>query len=136
MPTDITATSAIVGGMATLSEGGHVFLRGVCWGRLPNPDIDGNHTSEGTGVGVFSSTLEGLTPGTIYYVRAYVVTDFGLAYGDDQSFITLESGDYAYVDLGLPSGNLWATCNVGADAPEDYGDYFAWAETQPKDDYS
>ena len=136
MPTDITAMSAIVGGMATLSEGGHVFLRGVCWGRLPNPDIDGNHTSEGTGVGVFSSTLEGLTPGTIYYVRAYVVTDFGLAYGDDQSFITLESGDYAYVDLGLPSGNLWATCNVGADAPEDYGDYFAWAETQPKDDYS
>ena len=40
-----------------------------------------------------------------------------------------------YVDLGLPSGILWATCNVGADAPEEYGDYFAWGETKPKDYY-
>lgn len=37
-----------------------------------------------------------------------------------------------YVDLGLPSGTLWATCNVGADSPEEYGDYFAWGETTPK----
>ena len=42
---------------------------------------------------------------------------------------------HEYVDLGLPSGLLWATCNVGADSPEDYGDYFAWGETQPKDTY-
>lgn len=42
---------------------------------------------------------------------------------------------YEYVDLGLPSGLLWATCNVGADSPEKYGDYFAWGETQPKDTY-
>ena len=41
-----------------------------------------------------------------------------------------------YVDLGLPSGLLWATCNVGANAPEEYGDYFAWGETQPKDKYN
>jgi len=41
-----------------------------------------------------------------------------------------------YVDLGLPSGLLWATCNVGADSPEDYGDYFAWGETMPKDTYN
>ena len=40
------------------------------------------------------------------------------------------------VDLGLPSGTLWATCNVGADSPEEYGFYFAWGETQPKDEYS
>ena len=39
------------------------------------------------------------------------------------------------VDLGLPSGLLWATCNVGAETPEDYGDYFAWGETQSKDYY-
>ena len=38
---------------------------------------------------------------------------------------------HTYVDLGLPSGLMWATCNVGADSPEDYGDYFAWGETQP-----
>lgn len=40
------------------------------------------------------------------------------------------------VDLGLPSGTLWATCNVGADTPEGYGDYFAWGETTPKDTYN
>ena len=45
------------------------------------------------------------------------------------------SGHHEYVDLGLPSGLLWATCNVGADTPEDYGDYFAWGETEPKDTY-
>ena len=38
---------------------------------------------------------------------------------------------YEYVDLGLPSGLKWATCNVGATSPEAYGDYFAWGETQP-----
>ena len=36
---------------------------------------------------------------------------------------------HEYVDLGLPSGTLWATCNIGADKPEGYGDYFAWGET-------
>ena len=40
-----------------------------------------------------------------------------------------------YVDLGLPSGTLWATCNVGADTPEGYGDYFAWGETTQKTTY-
>ena len=41
-----------------------------------------------------------------------------------------------YVDLGLPSGTLWATCNVGANKPEEYGDYFAWGETQKKATYN
>ena len=48
------------------------------------------------------------------------------------------SGNYNghdYVDLGLPSGTLWATCNIGATTPEGYGDYFAWGETEPKDYY-
>ncbi|MBQ9577691.1 MAG: Ig-like domain-containing protein [Muribaculaceae bacterium] len=44
--------------------------------------------------------------------------------------------EHACVDLGLPSGTLWATCNVGADRPEEYGDYFAWGETAPKDYYA
>ena len=40
-----------------------------------------------------------------------------------------------WVDLGLPSGLKWATCNVGANAPEEYGDYFAWGEVEPKTTY-
>lgn len=43
---------------------------------------------------------------------------------------------HTYVDLGLPSGTLWAACNVGADSPEKYGDYFAWGETKPKSSYN
>ena len=42
---------------------------------------------------------------------------------------------HAYVDLGLPSGLKWATCNVGATTPEEYGDYFAWGEIEPKEVY-
>ena len=41
-----------------------------------------------------------------------------------------------YVDLGLPSGNLWAKCNLGASTPEAYGDYYAWGETKPKQMYT
>ena len=43
--------------------------------------------------------------------------------------------EHEYVDLGLPSGTLWATCNVGANNPEDYGEYYAWGETEPKQTY-
>lgn len=42
---------------------------------------------------------------------------------------------HEYVDLGLPSGLKWATCNVGANKPEEYGDYFAWGETDAKQEY-
>lgn len=47
-----------------------------------------------------------------------------------------KEGIYTYVDLGLESGTKWATCNVGATKPTEYGDYFAWGETKPKTDYS
>ena len=42
---------------------------------------------------------------------------------------------YGYVDLGLPSGTLWACCNIGANNPVDYGNYFAWGETEPQKSY-
>lgn len=45
-------------------------------------------------------------------------------------------GGHEYVDLGLPSGTLWATCNVGANKPEGYGNYFAWGETSTKSTYN
>ena len=43
---------------------------------------------------------------------------------------------HEYVDLGLPSGLKWATCNVGAESPEEYGDYFAWGEVEPNTTYN
>ena len=42
---------------------------------------------------------------------------------------------FEYVDLGLPSGTKWATCNVGAKQPKEYGDYYAWGETKSKEKY-
>lgn len=54
----------------------------------------------------------------------------------DSLSLVVQLGGHAFVDLGLPSGTLWATCNVGASRPEDYGDYFAWGETTTKETYS
>lgn len=133
-PTDIRYRSAVCGGTVTAAEGKHVFLRGLCWSREPNPTIDNDHTTDYTGVGSWRSQLCELAMGITYHVRAYAVSDNGLVYGDDLSFTTLGAncGDHGYVDLGLPSNTLWATCNVGATSSEEYGDYFAWGETQPK----
>lgn len=47
-----------------------------------------------------------------------------------------DANGYSYVDLGLPSGILWATCNLGAETPESFGDYYAWGETSTKSTYS
>ena len=46
-----------------------------------------------------------------------------------------ENETHVAVDLGLPSGTKWATCNVGATKPEEYGGYYAWGETEEKEDY-
>ena len=51
----------------------------------------------------------------------------------DNVYFVVEDNYHEYVDLGLSV--KWATCNVGADFPEDYGDYFAWGETEPKSTY-
>lgn len=54
-------------------------------------------------------------------------------------YTTINTGgteEHEYVDLGLPSGTLWATCNVGATKPEQYGNYYAWGETQTKEEYT
>jgi len=66
---------------------------------------------------------------------ADVATIVSLLIGSAQSSGTAPANVEA-VDLGLPSGTLWANMNIGATKPEDYGDYFAWGETETKDEYS
>ena len=51
-------------------------------------------------------------------------------------YTKLQFSEHDYVDLGLTSGTLWATCNIGASSPEKYGDYFAWGETEAKSTYN
>lgn len=62
------------------------------------------------------------------YYRLYAV-----GYGLTSTYASAYESTMSYVDLGLPSGTLWATCNIGANSPEDYGDYFAWGETEGYD---
>lgn len=63
-------------------------------------------------------------------------TDYVVTEVDSVTFNKMMHNGHEYVDLGLPSGTLWATCNVGATKPEEYGDYFAWGETKPKTKYT
>ena len=66
------------------------------------------------------------------FVAAFML---GSCSKDDEEENDVNIVEHEYVDLGLPSGTLWATCNVGASKPEEYGDYFAWGETSPKGKY-
>ena len=50
-------------------------------------------------------------------------------------FVKIAENGHEFIDLGLPSGLKWATCNVGATSPEEYGNYYAWGEVEPKDVY-
>ncbi len=133
--TDITTTTATVGGTITDAGNGTIEESGICY---KTGDEEWTCISIAAENNAFSIALTDLIPNTTYTVRAFATNEEGTDYGDEVSFTTLNEGGgdtHEYVDLGLPSGLLWATCNVGADAPEDYGDYFAWGETQPKDFY-
>ena len=129
---EINGHSAMGGGVIITDAEDPVIERGLCWGTQPKPEVSGSHAVSGNGAGSFTCEITGLELNTTYYVRAYAINGSGVGYGLDVIFTTLE---HAYVDLGLPSGTLWATCNVGATTPEGYGDYFAFGETEPKTNY-
>lgn len=78
---------------------------------------------------VFKVEISGLQPGTRYFLRPVVKSASGEIAGDAVERITFTEGP---VDLGLPSGLKWAACNMGAEIPSDFGDYYAWAETETK----
>ena len=142
----ITANTAICGGNVTSDGGGTVTARGVCWSTSQNPTISNNRSIDGIGTGNFTSNLSNLAPQTTYYVRAYATNEAGTSYGAQKSFTTLDEepeetisgteNGHNYVDLGLLSGLKWATCNVGASSPEEYGGYYAWGETTTKTEYT
>ncbi len=86
--TAITQTGATGGGNITGIGGGTISARGVCWSTFTNPTISNNRTTDGTGSGSYSSTLSNLSPGTLYYVRAYATNQAGTVYGAQVFFTT------------------------------------------------
>ena len=142
--TQIKDNSALLGGKVSRDGGALVTEYGVVYSTEKTPTTDDNKITSNSGIGQFYITLENLQPHTTYYARAFASNSQGTAYGTEVSFATsiittdtsgIDNG-HAYVDLGLPSGTLWATTNVGAATPEQSGDYFAWGETQPKTIYN
>ncbi|MCQ2271643.1 MAG: fibrobacter succinogenes major paralogous domain-containing protein [Bacteroidales bacterium] len=87
--TDISYNSATCGGNVIYNGEENIIERGVCWNTTPNPNINHNHIACGNGVGNFTRQLTGLTPNTIYYVRAYATSVFGTVYGNEVNFTTL-----------------------------------------------
>ena len=85
---NITGTTADSGGNVTADGGATVTARGVCWSTLANPTIAGSKTTDGTGTGVFTSNITGLTANTTYHIRAYATNSVGTAYGTDLTFTT------------------------------------------------
>jgi uncharacterized protein (TIGR02145 family) len=84
----VTFTTASSGGNITADGGASVTERGVCWATTPTPTTANSKTSDGSGTGIFTSSITGLNPGTVYHVRAFATNSAGTAYGNDVQFTT------------------------------------------------
>ncbi|MGE4287536.1 MAG: FISUMP domain-containing protein [Salinivirgaceae bacterium] len=87
-PTNETSSSVETGGTITDNGGYAITQRGICWATTENPNITNDHTSDGTGTGIFTITITGLMPETTYYIRAYATNQFTTAYGQQETFTT------------------------------------------------
>ena len=139
---EITRTSAVLSA-SVQTEGvdvrDNVYV-GLAWSANKDAiSADGNFESRKTSVqhvedGVFTVSLNDLSEGTTYYFASFTLLGGVYVFSSVKEFTTLRLETGA-VDLGLSV--KWAGCNVGADSPEEYGDYFAWGETtEPKSSYS
>jgi len=88
--TDIKPNSSVSGGSIISDGGSPVTSRGVVWSINPNPTISlSTKTSDGLGMGNFTSNLSGLSSNTTYYIRAYATNSVGTSYGNEISFTTI-----------------------------------------------
>ena len=140
---EVTDTTAICVGAVVNDGNADITAKGFCWSTEQNPTLEDNTiaataTREEAADDFFTATLSGLTAATEYYVRAYATNSEGTAYGENINFVTLETPkpQYEYVDMGFQSGVKWATCNVGATLPTEYGEHYAWGEIETKEEYT
>ena len=100
--TNITTTTATGNGTVTVLGSSNPSQHGVVWSTSLNPTIADSKTTDGpvTLAGAFTSAITGLTPGTLYHVRAYATNDAGTSYGNDVTFTT-----YIAPTVDHPSGH-------------------------------
>lgn len=104
---NIGLESATAGGNVSSDGGSAITARGVCWSTSANPTIANSKTTNGTGTGLFTSTISGLNQGTTYYVRAYATNGVGTTYGTQYSFTT----------LAVPTITSFTPSTAGKDVP-------------------
>ena len=98
-------------------------------------NADGTTTYEGAATYEFRPVPGTLilyddAPAPVKWLTVLKIASDGLLLAEGSTLLSYNRvQSHEYVDLGLPSGTLWATCNIGAENPEDYGLYFAWGET-------
>ena len=116
----ITTTSASSGGNITYNGGATVTASGVVWSTSPSPTVAlSTKTTDGTADGAFSSSITGLSPGTLYYVRSYATNSVGTSYGEQISFTTSTPLTLAATTAASSIGNTTATS--GGDISSDGG---------------
>ncbi len=110
--TGITKTSATGGGTITSDGGTEITSRGIVWNTNPNPTTENYKTTDGAGIGNFSSNMTGLEYNTKYYVRAYATNSEGTAYGNSVTFRThgIVGGSGTVTDI---DGNTYQTIIIG-----------------------
>lgn len=89
---NLTINTITSGGEITSDGGAAVTAKGVCWSTVTNPTIEGSHTTDGDGSGIFVSNITGLTPNTMYFLRAYAVNEVGITYGNEVVITTDAAG--------------------------------------------
>lgn len=144
-PVDRTETSLTVNATITGDINQYLpqfpnFACGFIWSAEGAPTMNSNSiTGTPDAWGKFEVTITGLEPGKDYTIIAWLKltpeSEPILSSSIVMSTLGGSNPISGWVDLGLPSGLLWASCNVGATTPESYGNYFAWGETQPKSEY-
>jgi uncharacterized protein (TIGR02145 family) len=111
--TSFTSTTATVGGNVSADGGATVTERGMYWGTSQNPETTGTKLQIGSGTGLFTTNLSGLTQSTPYYVKAYAINSQGTAYGTQVSFTTPPSGGQTGTVTDF-DGNVYNTVTIGS----------------------
>lgn len=114
-PFDITDTTATCNGSIVASAGIIISARGICWSTNENPTIGNSKTSNGTGAGLFTGYITGLSPDSTYYVRAYAICSLGTFYGEQQNIEAQEEEEGPEYGTFTDSrdGHVYKTVRIG-----------------------